>query len=115
VLCGDAAWCATPVSGIGTTLALTGAYILAGELSSGTSLSTALRDYEQRMRPLVERAQKLPPGTPRFAHPRSRAGLAVLRMLLRVAGSRPARAVAGRFSSPKTDAHDLPHYAALHV
>ncbi|MET0898053.1 MAG: FAD-dependent monooxygenase [Mycobacterium sp.] len=115
ILCGDAAWCATPVSGIGTTLALTGAYLLAGELSSGTSLSAAISDYEQRMRPLVRRAQKLPPGTPRLAHPHTRAGLTVLRTVLRAAGSRPARALANRFSSPKTDAHDLPHYPVLHV
>ena len=115
VLCGDAAWCSTPVSGVGTTLALTGAYILAGELSARPSLSAAFAGYEQRMRPLVERAQKLPPGTPQLIHPRSRWGLAVLRTLLRVAGSRPARALAGRFTSPTTDAHDLPHYPALHV
>ena len=33
VLLGDAAWCVTPLGGIGATLALTGAYVLAGELA----------------------------------------------------------------------------------
>lgn len=113
ILCGDAAWCATPVSGVGTTLALTGAYTLAGEIASASTLSDALAGYERQMRPLVDRAQKLPPGTPRLAHPRSRAGLSVMRTLLRVAGSRPARAVADRFSSPDTDADELPDYPAL--
>lgn len=113
ILCGDAAWCATPVSGVGTTLALTGAYILAGEIATATSLPAAVAGYERRMRPLVDRAQKLPPGTPRLAHPRSRAGLAVMRNLLRVAGSRPGRALADRFSSPETDADELPDYPAL--
>ena len=32
-LTGDAAWCATPISGIGTTLAVVGTYVLAGELA----------------------------------------------------------------------------------
>lgn len=113
ILCGDAAWCATPVSGIGTTLALTGAYLLAGEIATAATLDAAVAGYERRMRPLVDRAQKLPPGTPRLAHPRSRAGLAVVRGLLRIAGSRPARTVAARFSSPETDAGDLPLYPAL--
>ncbi|PPF75264.1 hypothetical protein C5B96_16935, partial [Subtercola sp. Z020] len=31
-LLGDAAWCASPVSGMGTSLSITGAYVLAGEL-----------------------------------------------------------------------------------
>jgi 2-polyprenyl-6-methoxyphenol hydroxylase-like FAD-dependent oxidoreductase len=33
VLTGDAAWCATPLAGLGTTLAVTGAYVLAGEMA----------------------------------------------------------------------------------
>ncbi|WP_328351696.1 FAD-dependent monooxygenase [Mycobacterium sp. NBC_00419] len=110
ILCGDAAWCATPVSGVGTTLALTGAYILAGEIACAASPAAAVAGYERRMRPLVDRAQKLPPGTPRLAHPRSRAGLALTRRVLRLAGSRPARALAERFTAPATRADELPHY-----
>lgn len=113
ILCGDAAWCATPVSGVGTTLALTGAYVLAGEIATAASIADAVTNYERRMRPLVDRAQKLPPGTPRLAHPRSRAALAVMRNLLRIAGSRPGLALADRFTSPETDADELPGYPAL--
>ncbi|MEJ8629456.1 FAD-dependent monooxygenase [Sphingomonas sp. I4] len=29
-LCGDAAWCVTPLGGVGATLAVTGARVLAG-------------------------------------------------------------------------------------
>lgn len=96
VLLGDAAWCATPISGMGTTLALTGAYVLAGELASASTIDEGLRAYQERMRPIVGRAQKLPPGAPRIAHPRSRAGLSALRTAVRVAGSRPVRAAARR-------------------
>ncbi|MDF2824902.1 MAG: FAD-binding monooxygenase [Mycobacterium sp.] len=115
VLLGDSAWCATPLSGIGTTLALTGAYVLAGEMCTAPWLPDALANYERRMRPLVDTAQKLPPGTPKLAHPRARAGVAALRTALRLAGSRPARALAGRFASPTAASTELPFYPALHA
>jgi 2-polyprenyl-6-methoxyphenol hydroxylase-like FAD-dependent oxidoreductase len=61
VLLGDAAWSPTPLTGLGTSLALVGAYVLAGELAAG-GLPTALRRYEEVLRPYVTTAQKLPPG-----------------------------------------------------
>jgi 2-polyprenyl-6-methoxyphenol hydroxylase-like FAD-dependent oxidoreductase len=61
VLLGDAAWSPTPLTGLGTTLALVGAYVLAGELAAA-DLPTALRRYEEVLRPYVTSAQKLPPG-----------------------------------------------------
>lgn len=107
---GDCAWCATPLSGVGTTLSITGAYVLAGELAAAPDHRTAFAQYEARMRPFVDRAQKLPPGTPRAAHPRSRAGVAALAAGLRVAGSAPVRAFAGKFLSPDETPFDLPDY-----
>jgi 2-polyprenyl-6-methoxyphenol hydroxylase-like FAD-dependent oxidoreductase len=61
VLLGDAAWSPTPLTGLGTSLALVGAYVLAGELAAA-DLPTALRRYEEVLRPYVTTAQKLPPG-----------------------------------------------------
>ncbi|MDT7582061.1 MAG: hypothetical protein QOK35_3325, partial [Pseudonocardiales bacterium] len=66
---------------------------------------------EAIMRPYVERAQKLPPGTPRLAHPRTRAGIAVLQGGLRLV-SRAAK-LGGPFFSPPADALELPDYAAV--
>ena len=37
-LVGDAGYCASPLSGMGTSLALVGAYLLAGELGPADSL-----------------------------------------------------------------------------
>jgi 2-polyprenyl-6-methoxyphenol hydroxylase-like FAD-dependent oxidoreductase len=62
VLLGDAAWSPTPVTGLGTSLALVGAYVLAGELAATDDLATALGRYEEVLRPYVTTAQKLPPG-----------------------------------------------------
>jgi 2-polyprenyl-6-methoxyphenol hydroxylase-like FAD-dependent oxidoreductase len=59
-LVGDAAYCASPASGQGTSLALVGAYVLAGELAAA-GLDDGPRRYEERMRPYVERNQRLGP------------------------------------------------------
>lgn len=60
VLLGDAAFCASPMSGQGTSLALIGAYVLAGELASAKdAYQTAFNQYEQEMREFVNSNQEL--------------------------------------------------------
>ncbi|NUT09302.1 MAG: hypothetical protein HOQ38_02420 [Nonomuraea sp.] len=64
-LVGDAGYCASPLSGQGTSLALVGAYVLAEEL--GANPEGAFDRYERRMRPFVEVNQALAlenPGMP---------------------------------------------------
>ncbi|MGR6912674.1 FAD-dependent monooxygenase [[Actinomadura] parvosata] len=56
-LVGDAGYCASPLSGQGTSLALVGAYVLAQEL--GAEPEGAFERYERRMRPFVEANQAL--------------------------------------------------------
>jgi len=111
-LVGDAAYCSSPISGMSTSLALTGAYVLAGELAANPH-RTAFARYEAVMRPYVEQAQKLPPGTPRVANPRSRAGVAVMGAVVRLAASPAAVRLAGfasKFSTPRAEAITLPTY-----
>ncbi|MFJ8434136.1 FAD-dependent monooxygenase [Kitasatospora sp. NPDC094019] len=63
VLLGDAGYCASPLSGQGTSLALVGAYVLAQELErareAGADHRAALGSYERRMRPFVTLNQAL--------------------------------------------------------
>jgi 2-polyprenyl-6-methoxyphenol hydroxylase-like FAD-dependent oxidoreductase len=60
VLVGDAAYCPSPLSGQGTSLALVGAYVLAAELASSEGdYSAAFERYESRMRPFVALNQAL--------------------------------------------------------
>lgn len=83
VLLGDAAYCASPISGMGTTLGLNGAYNLAGALlRHPEDLPAAFSEYEQAMRPTVDRAQKLAPGMPRLIHPETVWGMWVMRAIL---------------------------------
>jgi 2-polyprenyl-6-methoxyphenol hydroxylase-like FAD-dependent oxidoreductase len=54
VLAGDAGYCASPLSGQGTSLALIGAYVLAGELAAASGAYQAAFDqYERELRPFV--------------------------------------------------------------
>ena len=72
VLLGDAAYCASPLSGMGTGMAVVGAYILAGELKEAAGdYSVAFANYEGLMREYVTRCQKLVDGADWFV-PRTR-------------------------------------------
>ena len=72
-LAGDAGYCASPLSGMGTSLALVGAYVLAGELGPADSLDlqhiqVALQRYEAVVRTVnrpvsgpAQRYRRVPP------------------------------------------------------
>ncbi|SDT51597.1 2-polyprenyl-6-methoxyphenol hydroxylase [Streptomyces sp. TLI_053] len=85
VLLGDAGYCASPLSGQGTSLALVGAYVLAQELGRardhGTGHRAAYGSYERRMRPFVTLNQALAtenPGGPAAEESVERAKNAIL-------------------------------------
>jgi 2-polyprenyl-6-methoxyphenol hydroxylase-like FAD-dependent oxidoreductase len=60
VLVGDAAYCASPMSGQGTSIALIGAYVLAGELAAASGAHPrAYTEFENLMRPFVKANQAL--------------------------------------------------------
>jgi len=59
-LLGDAGYCPSPVSGQGTSLALVGAYVLAGELAAAHGDHTiAFKNYEKQLQKYVLKNQKL--------------------------------------------------------
>lgn len=76
VLIGDAGYCASPFSGMGTTLAMTGAWNLAGAiLQHPGDLEAAFEQYETKQRPIVQNAQKLAPYVPRLLSPETAWGV----------------------------------------
>lgn len=111
---GDAGYCASPLSGMGTSLALVGAYVLAGELARHDHHRDAFRAYETAVRPYAERAQNLPPGTPRVAMPRTRAGIRTLHTVLRTATRPGVSRALRRFLVPPADTFTLPAYGTPH-
>ncbi len=113
-LCGDAGYCASPLSGMGTSLALVGAYVLAGELGPAPALDAAgieaaLRRYQLVMRPYVDRCQDLPGGLDGYAPMTDRqisAGATAMKWVQRW----PLRWYAGRKWFSTAESIDLPDY-----
>jgi 2-polyprenyl-6-methoxyphenol hydroxylase-like FAD-dependent oxidoreductase len=110
-LIGDAAHCASPVSGAGAMLGIIGAYRLAGELAAANGdHRAAFARYEEGHRPLIERSQSnLFTG---LVAPKSRAGIWGRNTMARLP---LAGVMAGleRRLQPKTE--PLPDYARPHT
>jgi len=109
-LIGDAAYCPSPLTGLGTSLALVGAYILAGEVTSQPDLQVALQRYDELARPYVTTAQELPPGGMRSFAPNSRLAIWLRIATTRLMVSRPLRPLARRMFFSKAEAVTLPDY-----
>jgi 2-polyprenyl-6-methoxyphenol hydroxylase-like FAD-dependent oxidoreductase len=77
-LLGDAAHCNATFGGAGTSLALIGAYILAGELGSADDVVGALARYERLMTPFIDAAPLIRPRMLQLMNPRTRSGIRVL-------------------------------------
>ncbi|MBB4155029.1 2-polyprenyl-6-methoxyphenol hydroxylase-like FAD-dependent oxidoreductase [Sphingomonas jinjuensis] len=109
-LTGDAAWCATPIAGIGTTLAVTGAYVLAAELLRHDDPATAFAAYERAMRPMVEEGQGVPKIAPRLMNPHSRLGIRLLHGVLGIASTPALRDAAAKLFARPPKQPDLSGY-----
>ncbi len=114
-LVGDAGYCASPLSGMGTSLALVGAYILAGELSPADSLDaeqiqTTLKSYQTKMRPYVDKCHDLPNSVDRFA-PISASDIAMNVAVMKWMQRWPFRPIAAKLWFNKADSIDLPEYS----
>jgi len=110
VLSGDAAWCATPLSGIGTSLALVGGYVLAGELAQASDYRSAFASYERIMRPFVKEGQGLPKWVVRFLWPQRKIGLSFLRGAIRVASTPSLRKLFSKLYVRNSKRVKLPDY-----
>jgi 2-polyprenyl-6-methoxyphenol hydroxylase-like FAD-dependent oxidoreductase len=114
-LVGDAAYSPSPVTGLGTSVALVGAYVLAGELarSSGAS-NVAFARYESVMRNYVKQCQELPPGGLEGMLPRTRRAIWTRNLSMRTMSRWPVRNLVARFFH-KADAIALDDYASASV
>ncbi|MDA2811251.1 FAD-dependent monooxygenase [Nocardiopsis sp. RSe5-2] len=91
VLLGDAAHCPSPLSGQGSSLALVGAYVLAGELAAaGGDHHRAFPAYEEAMRGFVRRNQAIATNGMSFLVPRDRVQILVRDAAVRAAPYVPA-------------------------
>lgn len=113
VLLGDAGYCPSPLTGLGTSLSLVGAYVLVGELgSAGGDHRIAFARYQERMSAYVAQAQQLPPGGVDGFAPTSAFMIRMRTASVRWMTRWPLRSLlAGQFS--KADAIDLPSYRTM--
>lgn len=75
-LVGDACDCPSLLSGQGSTLAMVGAYILAGELKEANgNYKTAFEQYENIFKPFIERKQKIAQNFAKSLVPKSKFGI----------------------------------------
>jgi 2-polyprenyl-6-methoxyphenol hydroxylase-like FAD-dependent oxidoreductase len=111
---GDAAFCPSPLSGMGASLSMVGAYILAGELSRHPDYKEAFAAYEKLLRPYVNNIQKLPPGVPHLAHPKTKMGISILNTIINIISSELVRKIGGLFTNKNKLSTDdsilLPEY-----
>ena len=99
---------------MGTSLALVGAYVLAGELGPAESLDaqriqTALQRYEEVMRPYIDRCQQLPNGIDGYL-PKSTGDIAITAQVMKWMQRWPFRSFAEKKWFTTADAIDLPEW-----
>ena len=112
-LLGDAGYCPSPITGMGTSVAIVGAYILAGELNKcDGDYEKAFSEYDRIMRPYVTNAQKLPPGAPALANPQTNLGISVLNNSLSFIQKSGLGYLAAKLGEkmPTSEKLDLPDY-----
>jgi 2-polyprenyl-6-methoxyphenol hydroxylase-like FAD-dependent oxidoreductase len=112
----DAGYCASPLSGMGTSLALVGSYLLGGELGSAPDVLTsahvdrALAGYGRLMRPYVDRCQDLPAGVDGYA-PKSNSDIVITAQVMKWMQRWPFRSFAAKKFFTTADSIALPDYS----
>ena len=96
---------------MGTTLAMVGAYNLAGALTEHPDdFTAAFAQYEEKMHPIVEKAQKLAPGMPWLLNPETWWGLWIMSTLLGFISWSNIGAILFKFMGPPADAVKVDEY-----
>ncbi|ROV96881.1 hypothetical protein VPNG_09259 [Cytospora leucostoma] len=122
VLIGDAAYCPSPLTGKGTSLAIIGAYVLAGELSEhlgsgadrGEAVDAALASYDRTFRPCVEKAHEIPLGAPGILYPETSWGIWFLQLIVGLLVMLRIDKIFERFTSDNVGGEwQLPDYPEL--
>ncbi|MET0698101.1 MAG: FAD-dependent monooxygenase [Mycobacterium sp.] len=114
-LLGDAAFCNATFGGVGTSFALIGAYVLAGELASADDHRTALQRYEAFMRTCAEAAPPVRIGVLKRANPQTARGIRALhaagRLMASPVGQAATKFAGKRFANSPADNLQLPDYS----
>jgi 2-polyprenyl-6-methoxyphenol hydroxylase-like FAD-dependent oxidoreductase len=114
VLVGDAGYCATPLSGQGTSLALVGAYVLAGELAvANGDYQSAFAMYEKEMQGYVTLNQKIGADSGKMLMPKSRSQIWFNNQMIRMLPYMPWKDAILKAIRKPYDAITLKHYESV--
>ncbi|CAI7626051.1 unnamed protein product [Penicillium crustosum] len=114
VLLGDAGYCPSVLTGLGTTASLVGAYVLAGELARHRdNVGAALESYETVLRPYVEKVQQLPPMN--LAIFRSKLGLNISYFALAILSKLKIDSLVKVLMKDEKETWQLPQYPELEL
>ena len=114
VLLGDAGYCPSPFSGMGTTASFVGAYVLGGEINrSGEDLPQALASYDEKLRPFVNEIQKINTFLLRLALPITHWGVAIVYFVARLVCFLGIPDLIARYSPEEKGGWKLPDYPEL--
>ncbi|HEX5201567.1 MAG TPA: FAD-dependent monooxygenase [Actinoplanes sp.] len=110
VLLGDAGYCGSPLAGLGTSMSLVGAYVLAGELATAGAPEHAFAAYQEQMAGYVAEGTQLPPGGMKAFAPNSRLMIRMRAVSMTMMGAWPMKQLLAK-QFGKADAITLKKYA----
>ncbi|CAM0140318.1 hypothetical protein VKS41_002365 [Umbelopsis sp. WA50703] len=114
VLLGDAAYCPSPFSGMGTTASFVGAYVLAGEINqSPGNLPRAFANYQQTLRPFVDEIQNIKLSLLRIGFPQTQLGISILHFVIGMLTYLRIPELIARYSKEEVGGWKLPDYPEL--
>ncbi|MGX1808337.1 FAD-dependent monooxygenase [Nocardia sp. NPDC055321] len=109
-LLGDSGFCGSPMTGMGTAMAVVGAYILAGELAATPGdVPGALARYEAAITPFLDKAKEIPGGGIQMMVPKTKLGLAAAQQVGKLLTTKVMKPVMMKMLET-TDDYTLPSY-----
>ncbi|MFC9968934.1 FAD-dependent monooxygenase [Nocardia ignorata] len=110
-LVGDAGYCGSPLTGMGTAMAIVGGYTLAAEIAATPhDLPAALRRYQDTITPFLAKAKEIPGGGIDMMVPRSAMMTRMMRVSVRLLTSRPMRPITAKLFFADNEDFALPRY-----
>lgn len=112
-LLGDAAYCASPLSGYGATIATVGAYVLAGELARAKGdHAQAFAEYERKLRPWIALVHESAPSQGKLMTPETASGIRLRNTLVRLSRFLPDKKILVRDQMRLSNALEVDDYPA---
>lgn len=114
VLVGDAGYCPSPLTGMGTTASFVGAYVLAGEIiQNPQNLPKAFANYQKTLQPFIKEIQTISPWLLRLGLPQTQWGINILHFVVGMLCYMRVFDIIARFSKEEVGGWMLPDYPEL--